>query len=110
MRRRRGLSLPTAGRLVSDEEGRFAQVSLRITAGVVTGVHFDASTCATLIAYCELAAEWVTGLRVAEAARGLRPLELMNALTSVPVERRRQAILAAQAMMAALLAAEELHA
>jgi len=100
LRRRRAAPLPIRGDVRCDDAGRFARFSIRVTGEVISAVAFDATTCVTLIAYCEVAAEWVTGLTVAAAARRIRVDELLAALPLVPVGKRDRSLLAVQAMMA----------
>lgn len=85
-----------------DDEGRVARFGVQLTAGVVTAVGFRASPCATLIAYCEAAAERVSGLPVAGALRALRPADLALDLPGVPPVKRDRARLAARALAIAL--------
>ncbi|MGH9174310.1 MAG: iron-sulfur cluster assembly scaffold protein [Vicinamibacterales bacterium] len=103
MCRRRAPALPIAGGLRYDDCGRFARFSVRVNDGVISDVTFDASMCVTLVAYCEVAAEWVTGLAIPAAARRVRPLDLMGALPLVPPDKRERALLAAQALMATVI-------
>lgn len=103
LRRRRAGPLPIAGAAHRDDAGRFARFSLRVIDGTITEVAFEATTCVTLVAYCEVAAEWVTGLTVHAAAQRLRVHELVAALPLVPANKRQRAPLAAQAALAALI-------
>jgi NifU-like protein involved in Fe-S cluster formation len=105
LRRSRRGSLPIAGDARSDDAGRFARFSLRVDGGVITEVAFETSFCVTLIAYCEVLAERVTGLTIRAAAGRIRPLELTSALPLVPAEKRNLALLGSQALMAAVLQA-----
>ena len=89
----------------TDDAGRFARFGVQVTDGVVTAAGFRASSCATLLAYCEVAAERVSGLPLRAAIRSLQPSELASALPSVPVIKRDCAALAARALLAALLLA-----
>ena len=98
LRRARSATLPIVGDARHDA-GRYARFSLRVERGVVTGVAFDASVCGTLVAYCEVLAEWVTGLTIPAAARRIRPFDLTAALPLVPAYKRDLALLASQAMM-----------
>ncbi len=100
LRRRRTGPLPIVGDVRHDDDGRFAQFSVRMSDGVIADVAFDATTCVTLVAYCEVAAEWVTGLTVKAAAHRVRLHELAGALPLVPDEKRHRAVLAVQAVMA----------
>jgi hypothetical protein len=100
LRRRRVAPLPIVGPGCRDAEGRFARFSLRLADGVVADVAFEATTCITLVAYCELAAEWATGLRLEATIARLRDDALAAALPLVPPFRRDRAGLAALAWLA----------
>lgn len=86
-----------------DDEGRFARFGVQVDSGVIAAVGFRASSCTTLIAYCEIAAERVSGLPPTTAIRSLRAADLARALPSVPAVKRDRAQLAARALMTALL-------
>ena len=103
LRRRRTGPLPVVGDVRRDDDGRFAQFSVRMNDGVIADVAFDATTCVTLVAYCELAAEWVTGHTVSAAAQKIRLHELARALPLVPEDKRHRALLAVQAVMATVI-------
>lgn len=103
LRRIRSATLPIVGDARHDDTRRFARFSLRVERGVITGVAFEASVCVTLIAYCEVLAEWVTGLTMPVAARRIRPLDLTSELPLVPAHKRDRALLASQALMAAVM-------
>ena len=101
-RRARADTPPVQAPECRDEEGRFARFGVQLTDGIVTGVGFRASPCVTLIAYCEAAAERVSGLPLPTALRALRPADLALDLPSVPPARREHAVLAARALVVAL--------
>jgi NifU-like protein involved in Fe-S cluster formation len=86
-----------------DGDGLFARFGVQVTGGVVVAVGFRASACATLIAYCEVAAERVTGQPLAAAVRALQPGDLARTLPTVPPIKRGRAQLAAHALLSALL-------
>jgi NifU-like protein involved in Fe-S cluster formation len=96
--------LPVVGAVREDDEGRFARFSLRIDGDVITDVRFQVSPCVTLVAYCELAAEWVTGQTLPAVARRIRAADLAAELPLVPVAKRARALLASQALIASLVA------
>jgi len=104
LRRARSATLPIVGDARHDA-GRFARFSLRVERGVITGVAFDASVCGTLVAYCEVAAESVTGLTIPAAARRMRSLDLTSALPLVPAYKRDLALLASQALITTIVQA-----
>jgi NifU-like protein involved in Fe-S cluster formation len=106
LRRRRAPALPIAGAACRDAEGRVARFSVRLVDGRVAEVAFEATACVTLVAYCEVAAEWVTGLRVDAAVGRVRVDALAAALPLVPPGRRDRARLAAAAWVAVAAAVE----
>jgi hypothetical protein len=57
LRRRRTPPFSIRGEAESDASGRFVRFSLRVDHGVVVDAAFEASACATLVAYCEFAVE-----------------------------------------------------
>lgn len=103
LRRRRAEPLPIVGDVRRDGDGRFAQFSVRMSDGVIADVAFASTTCVTLVAYCEVAAEWVTGHSVSAAAQKVRLHELTRALPLVPEDKRHRALLALQAVMATVV-------
>jgi hypothetical protein len=105
LRRRRAPPLPVRGETRWADDGRFARFSLRMERDVIADVSFDASTCATLVAYCELAAERVAGLDLHAAVRRICARDLADAMTTVPVAKRGLALLVSQALMGAIVRA-----
>ena len=103
LRRRGATPLPIVGDGQRDDGGRFARFSVRLTHGVISDVAFEATTCVTLVAYCELAAQLVTGLTVPAAARVIRVERLEAELPLVPAGKRERARLTAQALLAAVV-------
>jgi hypothetical protein len=103
LRRRRAAPLPVAGEARRDDDGRFARFSVRVIDGVIADVGFEATTCVTLVAYCELAAQRVTGQTLEDAAREIQVQALQAGLPLVPAGKRERARLAAQALMATVL-------
>jgi NifU-like protein involved in Fe-S cluster formation len=103
-RRNRAAPLPIEGAQLTDAEGNAARFSLEVADGRVAGLGFRATTCATLIAYCELIAEIVPGSRL-EIARELTAANLVDALPGVPALKRERAMLAIAAFRAALITA-----
>src|SRR4051812_47351480 len=79
-RRNRAAPLPIEGMRCTDDDGTFARFSLDVLDGRIASVGFRASTCATLIAYCEYIAEVVPGIRL-EITRELTAAQLV---ASVP--------------------------
>jgi len=103
-RRNREKPLAIEGDALPDPEGTAARFSLALAGGKIVRVGFQVSTCATLIAFCELLAEIAAGLTLAEAWRLAAP-DLVVRLADVPPQKRHRAILAIAAFRAALLAA-----
>jgi hypothetical protein len=103
LRRRRAGPLPIAGAVRRDDDGRFARFSVLVSGGVIADVAFEATSCVTLVAYCELAAQRVTGLTLRVAARAIHVQALQAGLPLVPAGKRERARLAAQALMATVV-------
>lgn len=103
LRRRRAAPLPVDGEARRDDDGRFARFSILVIDGVIADVAFDATTCITLVAYCELAAQRVTGLTLRAAAGEIQVHALQAGLPLVPAGKRERARLAAQALMATVV-------
>lgn len=100
-RRRRAAPLPIEGDVCTDAVGNFARFSLALTDGRIAALGFRCSSCATLIAFCELIAETVPGFSP-EIARALTANELTAALPGVPAYKHDRAVLAVAAFRAAL--------
>jgi NifU-like protein involved in Fe-S cluster formation len=101
LRRSRSQPLPIQGEVRASDQGLVARFSLRLRGGRIAGVSFKASTCVTLVAYCEVLAELVEGLVLAEAVR-LSTSHLVAQLPGVPVAKRDRAALAWSAFVAAV--------
>ncbi|MCS6953958.1 MAG: iron-sulfur cluster assembly scaffold protein [Bryobacterales bacterium] len=74
---------------------------LDVDDGLVVRADYRATTCPTLLAYCELLAHWVAGRRTEEAL-ALRAADLVAAVQGVPAHRQGRAALAVEALHAAL--------
>jgi NifU-like protein involved in Fe-S cluster formation len=90
--------------LRTDRNGLVAGFVVAIENGTITTIGFKASTCVTLVAYCELIAELIEGQHVAAAA-ALSPALLVANLSGVPALKRDRAMLAVDSFRAALAAA-----
>ncbi|MBI3702504.1 MAG: iron-sulfur cluster assembly scaffold protein [Rhizobiales bacterium] len=101
LRRRRLEPLAIVGPTLHGNDGLTAQFSLRCEGDAVTSIRFKASSCATLLAYCELIAELAVGRSIAECAR-LSAGALVATLSDVPVFKRDRAILAVSTFHQAL--------
>lgn len=102
--RNRAATLPVEGSERIDANGLAARFSLDIAHGRIRAASFRATTCVTLIAYCELIAEIVPGQDIREAAT-LSETGLLAALPDVPLPKRNRAALAINAFRAAIQAA-----
>jgi NifU-like protein involved in Fe-S cluster formation len=89
------------GTWIRDQESRIVRFSVQIRDGVIDEVRFNASFCVSLIAYCEVLAEWATGT-VSEHAARIRPADLTAALACVPPYKRHLAGLATEALSSAI--------
>jgi NifU-like protein involved in Fe-S cluster formation len=103
-RRNRAASLPIEGAQCHDADGNSARFSLAIADGKIARIGFRATTCATLIAYCEYLAEIVSGFSL-EIAKELTAAQLVASVPGVPALKHERAILAIAAFRAALAAA-----
>jgi hypothetical protein len=104
LRRSRQATFPVVGDVIQGPNRLSARYDLRVEDGSIRGVSFKASTCVTLVAYCELLAEWATGKSLRDAML-IDPGELADGLAGVPVMKRDRAMLAARALQSALAAA-----
>lgn len=106
LRRKLQNALPIVGEVRRDPDGRQVQFSLRLDGRAIQCVSFKSSSCVTLIAYCEVIAEWATGLTI-EAAMRLRPKQVTAALPYVPPYKRELALPATAALLSAVQEAAE---
>lgn len=100
-RRLREVPHAIEGDACSDAEGNFAHFSLDFANGRIQRVGFRSSSCATLIAYCELIAEVAAGFSHA-IAREMTAKEIVDALPGVPAYKHERATLAVAAFRSAL--------
>jgi hypothetical protein len=103
-RNRAAAPLQIQGARCTDTEGNGARFSLDAAEGKIIGVGFRATTCATLIAYCEYIAEVVPGCRL-DISKELTAAELAASVLGVPPLKHVRAVLAIAAFRAALAAA-----
>ncbi len=99
-------ALPIVGETVQGPVGLTVQYQLLVEQGVISRVSFKATTCVTLVAYCEMLAQWATGMALREAVC-IRAEELAKSLAGAPTCKRDRAWLAIQAMRYAVVAAVE---
>ena len=107
-RRNRAEPLSIRGHTCDDTAGNFARFSLDLNGARIASIGFNASSCATLIAYCELIAETLAGLSH-EIARALTAQQLVDSLPGVPVLKHERAVLAIAAFRSALAAISNDH-
>jgi hypothetical protein len=100
-RRSRLAPFALEGSAIGGCDGLTARFSLQLQNGLLAEVRFRATTCATLIAYCELLAELATGRSIAGAAAITAPL-LAGELPNIPVLKHDRAPLAVAALRSAL--------
>ncbi len=89
-----------------DGNGLAARFSLAVADGRLAQIGFKASTCITLVAYCELIAELAAGRDIRQAAR-LSSAGLIAELPDVPPLKRDRAPLAIAAFRDALERAQQ---
>ncbi len=104
VRRSRGRWLAISGRPCSDGNGLRLRFCLEVEDGVILDAAFEGTTCVTLIAYCEVLAEWVAGMPLADAIR-ISPRDLVRALPGVPPSKQDRAVLPIDALRSAIQAA-----
>jgi NifU-like protein involved in Fe-S cluster formation len=104
-RRNRSASLSIEGTRHADAEGNTVGFSLDTAEDRIVEVGFRATTCATLVAYCEYIAEIVPGFRL-EIARELTAVQLVTGVPGVPALKHDRAVLAIAAFRASLSAAQ----
>lgn len=107
LRRRRRAPLASVGQPVRDDDGRLAQFSVDVREGVVRDIVFSASSCATLIAYCELVASEAVGLTPHEVESAVEPARVVALLNNIPPDKRAVSTLAVAAFFRALTAANQ---
>lgn len=92
---------PVEGPLVKADDGACVRFRVEWTAGTVATVHYQSTTCATLIALCELISRLACGLD-RQAASALDAATLLAHLPEIPASHQDRAFLAARAFHAAL--------
>ncbi len=101
LRRNRAAPLPHEGAQLGDADGNAARFSIDVQNATIADVGFRMTSCATLVAYGELIAETVAGMRI-ELANALSARDLVDALPGVPALKRERAVLAVAAFRSAL--------
>lgn len=100
--RNRAEPLPLQGESITDAEGNGTRFSIALEEGRIAEIRFRASSCTTLIAYCEALAELLPGVEASLAAH-FTPQELVAALPGVHPLKQNRAVLAVAALRSALL-------
>jgi hypothetical protein len=93
--------LPDPGPLVTDDDRACVRFALEWSNHFVAGVRYRSSTCATLLAYCELACELISG-KSREDLASLRALDLQALLPEVPAARRCRSELVVRAIQSSV--------
>lgn len=106
LRRNREMPLAIEGAPCRDAEGNSAAFSLALAGREIAELRFRATSCATLIAYCEYLAEILPG-RDPSLGLAFTSQDLIAAVPGVPVQKHARAILAVAALRSALAAASE---
>jgi hypothetical protein len=104
LRRSREVPFAVEGGAQIHIDGLTARFSVAMNGATLAAIRFRASTCITLIAYCELINELTTERDIKSAAR-LSPHDLIAELPEVPALKRDRALLAISAFRDALAAA-----
>lgn len=102
LRTRRALPLPVVGTWVETPQAMRARFSLAIHDNTLTEARFEATPCATLVAYCEALAEHEAGRGLGEVP-SLDAAGLVALLKGVPPGRQDRAVIAVAALRAAIL-------
>jgi NifU-like protein involved in Fe-S cluster formation len=100
-RRNRTEPFALQGARLIDANGLAARFSVQLAGETIEDVRFKASSCATLIAYCELASEMSAGRGVADMA-ALTAHCLVAEVPDIHPLKRDRAMLAAEAFRSAL--------
>jgi NifU-like protein involved in Fe-S cluster formation len=96
--------LPTEGQAVEGPDGLRASFSLNCQGQQLERISFKASTCITLVAYCEALSELAEGQELRTAIQ-ITPIELVARLPQVPELKRDRASLAVRALQSAIVRA-----
>jgi NifU-like protein involved in Fe-S cluster formation len=89
------------GALVRDVDGNCTVFSVRIDAGRIVELHYQSTTCTTLVALCEHLCELVKGLE-ARAVIEMQPETLLALHPEIPEPKRATAALALEALKSAV--------
>lgn len=101
LRTRRAAPLSHRGAWIETPRGLRARFSLVVERALIAEIRFEATPCATLVAYCQALAEHETGRPLA-VAPGLDAVALVALLAGVPPVHRDRAVLAVAAWRTAI--------
>lgn len=101
LRTRRASPLSHLGAWVETPQGLRARFSLAVEFPFIAEIRFEATPCATLVAYCQALAEHEAGRPLA-AAPGLDARALVALLAGVPPAHRDRAVVAVSAWRTAI--------
>ena len=106
LRTRRAPPLPHTGEWIETPLGLRARFSLAVRDGTIAEARFEATPCATLVAYCQALAEYAADCPL-DATPGLDAEALVASLEGVPPARQDRAVIAVAALRATLLTSTE---
>ncbi|MBM3139855.1 MAG: iron-sulfur cluster assembly scaffold protein [Chloroflexi bacterium] len=95
---------PSSGDRLMASDGAAIRFHASLQGDEIADVRYEASSCATLIAYAELLGDFVVGKPIVRVA-ALAPRTLIELLPGVPRERQERAIIVAQAWSSAIATA-----
>jgi NifU-like protein involved in Fe-S cluster formation len=99
--RRPRTQLPDSSPLVAGDDGVSVRFALEWSNELISGVQYRSSTCATLLAYCEVACDLIAGMSREELS-ALSATDLQAMLPEVPAARRSRSELVVRAIRSAL--------
>ncbi|MEX0730400.1 MAG: iron-sulfur cluster assembly scaffold protein [Aquisalimonadaceae bacterium] len=102
-RRQRLPELPYGGRWIAGADQVGARFSVELSGHLLSDIRFRATTCITLVAYCELLCETARGMTPL-AAMHLRAAQLVSTLPGVPEDKQDRAAIAITSLHSALVA------
>jgi hypothetical protein len=105
---RRLPTLPITGPPIIASSSLWASFSIRVDTDKLLNLRFQASTCTTLIAYCQALVELARQDTLTHAAT-LNGPTLIRHLPGVPISKQDRAVLASAALQSAVVAAKQTH-
>lgn len=101
--RQRLPELANVGRWIEGREQVGARFSVELTDGILSDIRFRATTCITLVAYCDLLSERCLGLTPV-AALNQNAQQLVSALPGVPPGKQDRASVTVTSLHSAIAA------